>query len=131
MKSCLSVALAILLLPLASVEPAFAGDDEVKQAQFVERVRAGITQLGTGPEARVKLTLRDRTKLEGFVSPVSDTDFVVTDVAGNTTTVQYPDVTKVNGNNLRTRWKVVIAASIVAGIIITLYIVRGAFCDGC
>ena len=48
-----------------------------------------------------------------------------------TTTVAYPDVVQVKGNNLSTGAKIAIAAGIIAGIIIVLYIVRGAFCDGC
>ena len=131
MKTCLAVVLAFLVLPLADVDPVLAGNKEAKRAELTEKVRAGVAQLGTGPDARVKLVLRDKSKLEGYVSHVGDTTFAVTDAAGVATTVEYPDVTQVQGNNLRTRWKVVIGAAIVAGIIITLYIVRGAFCDGC
>ena len=130
MKICVA-AILVLSITLIAVEPAVASAKGSKEAEHVEKVKAGLTKLGTGPEARVKLTLRDKTKLEGYVSQVSETDFVVTDKAGAATTVQFPDVAQVQGNNLRTRWKFVIGAAIVAGIIITLYIVRGAFCDGC
>jgi hypothetical protein len=130
-KTTIAVVLVLVLLPLACAEPAFAGGKEAKQVELARRAKEGLTKLGTGPEARVKLTLRDKTKLEGYVSQVTDTHVVVTDAAGTATMVPFPDVAQVHGNNLRTRWKVVIAAAIVTGIIITLYIVRGAFCDGC
>jgi hypothetical protein len=45
--------------------------------------------------------------------------------------VAYPEVAQVKGNNLSTRAKIIITAAIIAGVAITLYIVRGAFCDGC
>jgi hypothetical protein len=127
----IAVLLAVLLFAAGSTTPAFAGTRAEKEAKFAAKVREGISGLGTGPDARIKVKLRDKTKLAGYVSHVGDTDFKVIDVAGLETTVPYPDVAQVHGNNLRTRWKVVIGAAIVAGIIITLYIVRGAFCDGC
>jgi hypothetical protein len=127
----IAVLLAVLLFATGSATPAFAGTKAEKEMKFAARVREGITGLGTGPDARIKVKLRDKTKLAGYVSHVGDSDFKVVDAAGRETTVQFPDVAQVQGNNLRTRWKVVIGAAIVAGIIITLYIVRGAFCDGC
>lgn len=133
MRALLAGALAVCLLAFLPARSVHAGtkDDASKEAKFAARVKDGITKLGTGPEARVKLELRDKSKLEGYVSDAGESGFVVKDQAGTATTVPYGDVTKVNGNNLRTRWKIVIAAAIVTGIIITLYIVRGAFCDGC
>ena len=99
---------------------------------MTQKVKDGIAKLGVGPDARVQLKLKDKTKLAGYISAVEAEHFVVTDLAtGQSTTVPYPDVTQVKGNNLTTRTKIIIAASIIAGVIIVLYIVRGAFCDGC
>jgi hypothetical protein len=68
----------------------------------------------------------------GYISDIRDNSFVVTDLRSATdTTVGYPDVAQVKGNNLSTRTKIIITAAIIAGVAITLYIVRGAFCDGC
>ena len=131
MNRYIAALLAVLLFAAGSATPASAGTRAEKEAKFAAKVREGISGLGTGPDARIKVKLRDKSKLVGYVSHVGDTDFTVVDAAGRETSVQYPDVAQVQGNNLRTRWKVVIGAAIVAGIIITLYIVRGAFCDGC
>jgi hypothetical protein len=99
---------------------------------MTQKVKDGIAKLGVGPEARVQLKLKDKTKLAGYISAVEPEHFVVTDLTtGQQTTVPYPDVAQVKGNNLTTRTKIIIAASIIAGVIIVLYIVRGAFCDGC
>ncbi len=112
--------------------PALAISNNEKDASLTAKVKSGVTQLGTGREARVKLKLRDKTRLSGFISEANDEYFVVTDLKnGAETKVAYPDVTQVQGNNLSTRTKVIIGASIVAAVIIVLYITRGAFCDGC
>ena len=119
------------LLNVEASDRATTADVGLMMARFAETVRNGITELGTGSEARIKLRLHDKTKLDGYVSRAGTDSFAVIDANGVERTVLYPDVTQVSGQNLRTRWKIVIGAAIVAGIIITLYIVRGAFCDGC
>lgn len=132
LKRIVSVLLVVLVAaPLQQISAAnlIAFRDS---ASRTEKVKAGIAKLGVGPEAQVHLKLKDKTRLSGYISAVDEESFVVTDaVSGSTTTVEYPNVTQVQGNNLTTRTKVIIAASIIAGVIITLYLVRGAFCDGC
>ena len=73
-----------------------------------------------------------KTRLTGYVSEIGDSSFIVKDLkSAETTTVAYPDAVQVKGNNLSTRTKIIITAAVIAGVAITLYIVRGAFCDGC
>lgn len=124
---CLLTTCALSPIP-AMAKSTRAESVDTKHAQ---KVKAAIAHLGIGPDARVKIDLRDKTKLVGYVSAADDQGFVVTAASGDATTVQYPDVSKVHGHNLRTRWKVVIGAAVAAGVIITLVLVRGAFCDGC
>ena len=132
-KRFISLVLAVLIaVPLTQLQVIAADSNAEKEARFVEKVKAGVAKLGVGPDARVKVKLKDKTKIDGYVSEVGDGSFNVTDLkSGATTTVAYPNVAQVQGNNLSTRTKIIIAAAIVTGVIITLYIVRGAFCDGC
>ncbi|HXT62958.1 MAG TPA: hypothetical protein VN696_07980 [Pyrinomonadaceae bacterium] len=66
-------------------------------------------KLGTGTAARVEVKLRDKTKLRGYVEQVADDHFVVVDEkTGATTTVAYPQVKQVQGNNLSTGAKIAI-----------------------
>lgn len=132
-KRLISLALAMLIaIPFTQLQVIAADSNSEKEARFVEKVKAGVAKLGVGPDARVKVKLKDKTTLAGYVSGVDDEGFNVTDLkTGHTTTVAYPNVAQVQGNNLSTRTKIIIAAAIVTGVIITLYLVRGAFCDGC
>ena len=130
-KKICSVVLSALLLQAAAFTAVAATKVEKeakrveKEAKRAEKVRTQLARLGTGSDARIKLELRDKTKLEGFVSAAGADTFAVTDRAGKTTTVEYPQVRKAQGNNLSTGAKIAIGVGIGAAVtvlIIFLYI---------
>src|SRR4028119_739095 len=101
MKKVLSFVLVILLLNVVGAGSAFAaGSKEEKEARFAEKVKAGISKLGTGTEARVELKLKNKTKLKGYVSEANAENFTVIDANGVATEIAYPNVKQVKGNNL-------------------------------
>jgi len=92
-----------------------------KDLRFAAKVKAGIAKLGTGPDARVELMLRDKTKLRGYISEASEERFsVVDDKTGATTAILYPQVKSAKGNNLATGEA--IGIGLVFGIITALVI---------
>jgi hypothetical protein len=120
-KICATV-LSVLLLQAAAI-PAFAATKAEKDAKRAEKVRTELAKLGTGKDARVKLKLHDKTKLEGYISEAGDSSFVVTDKTGNSTTVPYPQVKTAQGNNLSTGAKIAIGIGIGVGLtILVLYL---------
>ena len=124
LKKICSVTLAVLFLQAAAA-PAIAKSAAEKESKRVEKVRAKLDKLGTGKDARVKLELRDKTRLEGYVSEAGPESFVVVNKAGVATTVAYPQVVKAKGNNLSTGAKIAIGIGIGAAVtilIIFLYI---------
>jgi len=126
LKKICSALLSALLLQAAAV-PALAKSDADKDAARAEKVRTQFAKLGTGEDARVKIELRDKTKLEGYLSEVGAESFAVTDSAGATTTVAYPQVKKAHGNNLSTGAKIAIGAGIGAAVVlIILYSIYAA-----
>jgi hypothetical protein len=120
LKRICSVALAALLIQAAAA-PAFAKTSAEKEARRVEKVRAQLAKLGVGREAVVKLELRDKTRLAGYISEAGAETFVVTDKAGRATTVAYPQVGKARGNNLSTGAKIAIGIGI--GVAVTLLVI--------
>jgi small nuclear ribonucleoprotein (snRNP)-like protein len=103
--------------------PSGAASSTPKEVELAAKVKAAITKLGTGPEARVAVKLRDKSKLKGYVNDISDNHFVVIDdMTGAATTVPYPQVKKVKGNNLSSGAKIAIGVGIVIGVIILLVI---------
>ncbi len=123
LKKLTALALAGLLLQMAYARPVTAKPATEKQAQFAEKVKAGIAKLGTGPEARVEVSLRDGTKLKGYVSDARDDGFAVTDPkTGASTQVAYPQVKVAKGNNLSEGAKLAIGAGLIilVGVIVAL-----------
>lgn len=120
-KKLLSLALATLLINSIGIRVAYADSKEEKQARFAEKVKASVLKLGTGEAARVKVKLRDKTKLEGYLSAVGEEDFTITDLkTGAATTVTYPQVKSVKGNNLSTGAKIAIGVGIAAAVILII-----------
>lgn len=117
LKKICSAVLATLLLQAAAV-PAFAKTNAEKDARRAEKVRTQLSKLGTGTDAQVRLELRDKTKLEGYLSEADSDTFTVTDREGKTTTVPYQDVKKAHGNNLSTGAKIAIGAGIAAAVVL-------------
>jgi hypothetical protein len=123
-KKLLSLALVTVLVHTVSAAPCLAGTNAEKEARFAEKVKANIMKLGTGPDARVHVKLRDKTKLEGYISEAGTDSFVVMNSKTNVaTTVLYPQVKSVKGNNLSTGVWIAIGVGIVilvAGILVLL-----------
>lgn len=119
LKKICSAVLATLLLQAAAV-PAFAKTNAEKDARRAEKVRTQLSKLGTGTDARVSLELRDKTKLEGYLSEANSDAFTVAGTDGKTTTVLYQDVKKAQGNNLSTGTKIAIGAGIAAAVVLVV-----------
>lgn len=131
LKKLLSLSLVALLINLAAMTPAYADSKEEKQVRFAEKVKASVLKFGTGEAARVKVKLRDKTKLEGYISAADGEGFTVTNSkTGMATTVAYPQVKSVKGHNLSTGAKIAIGVGIAAAIIfIILWFTTGPGSD--
>ncbi len=118
LKRTLIFALALLVLNVAGARVAFAKTEAEKRAQFAGKVKTNLLKLGTGEAARVKVKLRDKTKLEGYVSAAGEESFTVVNAkTGVATVVAYPQVKSVQGNNLSTGAKIAIGVGVAAVII--------------
>src|ERR1044072_1708290 len=115
LKRICAVMLSALLMQAAAI-PAFAATSAEKEAKRAEKVRTQLAKLGTGEDARVRVELRDKTKLEGYIGEAGPESFVVVNKAGVATAVAYPQVVKAKGNNLSTGTKIAIGVGIGAGI---------------
>ena len=121
-KKLTSLIVAVVLVLFACSTSIAGNSHEEKEAKFIEKVKTGIAKLGTGPTARIEVSLRDKTKLKGYVSQVNDAGFVLADEkTGTSTEVPYPQVKQVKGNNLSTGAKIAIGIGI--GILIMLLVV--------
>ena len=128
LKKVCSVLLSALLLQAAAFT-ALAKSGAEKESKRAEKVRAQLAKLGTGRDALVRLELRDKTRLGGYVSEAGPESFVVVNEAGAATTVAYPQVVKARGNNLSTGAKIAIGIGIGAGITLLIALLIAASDD--
>jgi hypothetical protein len=110
-----------LLLMLMSM-PVAAATKEEKAAAHAAKVKTEIGKLGIGPDAQIRVKLRDKTKLSGYISQANADSFVITDSkTGISTEVPYPNVTQARGHNLSTGAKIAIAAGIAVGVAVLVF----------
>lgn len=130
-RKLLTLLLVAMVLNLAGARLAYADSKEEKQARFAEKIKANVLKLGTGESTRVKVKLRDQAKLEGYISNAGAETFTVTNrKTGVATTVAYPDVKSVQGNNLSTGAKIAIGVGVAAAVLfIILWFTTGPGSD--
>jgi hypothetical protein len=129
-KRYLSLLLVTLVINLTCGTSIFAASKEDKEIKFGEKVKTNIAKLGTGKHALVKLKLRDKTRLEGYISEAGEKTFTVTDIkTGAPSVVEYRQVKTAKGNNLSTGVKIAIGVGIAAAIIFVIYFVTVVYYD--
>jgi len=117
MKKLLTMMVACLVLTALNIQPVAAATMAEKEARFAGKVKLGIEKLGSGPETRVEVKLRDKTRLKGYISEIHDAGFVVTDLkTGASNSIAYAGVSKVKGNNMSTGAKIGIGIAIGVGV---------------
>jgi hypothetical protein len=85
---------------VAHAAPAFAQSAAGKDARLAEKVKEGVLSLGVGPKAFVRLKLRDKTRLEGYIDEAGADSFTVVDeLTGTAVQVSYQQVKQIVGAN--------------------------------
>jgi hypothetical protein len=87
------------------------------------KIRTQVRERGTGEKARVKVTLRDKSIVKGYISQVDAESFRVTDKkSGQVRTIAYEDAAKVQKPGLSTGAKIGLGAGIAGGIIVAIIV---------
>lgn len=132
-KKTISMFLIFTMLYVGGAMTALAATSAEKDAARAAKVKAAVAKLGVGTDTRVSLKLKDKTKLEGYISEAGEESFVVANLkTGAATTVAYPAVAKMTGKNLSTGAKIAIGAAIGVGVLVLILILiplknEGAF----
>jgi hypothetical protein len=123
MKKFLSLALsALLLLVLSSVNLANENPlERAKKAQLAAEVKRGVAYLGVSKSSVLRVVLYDKTKYHGYITEITDEDFVIADAkTGATAPISYSEVTGIKGNNFSTGAKIGIGVGIAAAAVIII-----------
>lgn len=120
LKKCVSLALAIVLFNCCAVH-VFAVRQGEQEARQAAKVKASVAKRGVGEKARIKVKLRDRTEVKGYVSQAGDDSFIIKDAkTGGATTIAYRDVAEVKGKGLSKGAKIAIYIGTGVGIAIVV-----------
>ena len=118
MKKILTFTLAVLLMQTIFVHQTFA---ETKEEKFAGKVKTEITKLGTGTDAKIKVKLKDGTKIKGYVMESGENQFVIMNSkTGQAVPVAYSQVGQAKGNNLSTETLITIGLIGVAVLVLIL-----------
>jgi hypothetical protein len=133
MKTISACLVAVLVLNAYGLaDPAEPRSDTqatpASNAQPAEKIKAEIERRGAGEKSRVKVRLRDKTDVKGYISQIHTTSFRVTDdKTGKAATIAYDSVEKLSGRGLSRNTKIVIFVGIgiaAAGIILGILSVK-------
>src|ERR1700704_5252971 len=98
-RNTASFLLALALMLNLSCFPCNAQTQERRQDRAVERIKSNVAKLGTGAQARVRVTLRDGKKLNGYISEVGTDSFVIKDSKTQAReTIMYGEVSDLQRN---------------------------------
>lgn len=100
-------------------------NDFGKEAKHARKVKSEIVKLGSGKQSVIKIKLRDKTELSGYIGEIGENEFTVIEKqTGKSNTVSYSQVKKARGNNYSTGQKILIgvglffAAAFIIGVVI-------------
>lgn len=110
-----------MLAPIAQVA--------AQTQENLENAKKNVAKLGVGPKAKANITLRDGTKVKGYVYSAGDDDFVIRDTKTDSpTTVRYGDVKTVEDNRRNAKMGgllIGIGAAAVGGLLFAVIATRG------
>ena len=85
--------------------------------ELAAKVKAGVQKRGIGEKSRVTAKLVNEAEVKGYISKIEEASFTVTDnKTGQTTTMLYADVQKIQGAGLSKGAKIVIAVGVGATV---------------
>ena len=95
-KTCLPSLLAGLLVLISAGRTLNANPQKQETTPAIDQIKGQVAKLGVGEKARGTITMKDGTKVKGYVYRAGDDDFVIRDRKTDApTTIRYADVAKV------------------------------------
>ena len=121
-----SLLLAVLFLTVAVTRV-----DARPTQMTVDQAKIAVAKVGLGEKARATITLKNGTKIKGYVSRADENDFVIRDRKTDTpTTINYVDVAKVQKDRGHsTARNLAIGIGIGAGAFLAIILITIAHLD--
>lgn|SRR5215831_4169176 len=118
------VSLVILLLVTVLVFNGAANAQPAKteDASQVAKVKTTVQKRGIGEKSKIKVKLRNKDEVKGYISKIEDASFDLTDAkTGQVTTIQFVNVEKVQGPGLSTGAKIGVTVGVAVAIVAIVF----------
>ncbi|HKV78638.1 MAG TPA: hypothetical protein VJP02_10880 [Candidatus Sulfotelmatobacter sp.] len=105
----------------------FSGVADSQSTQTAEgaqatRLKAEVQKRGIGEKSRVKVRLRNKGQVKGYISKIEDESFEVTDkITGQATKIAYADADRVQGAGLSKGAKIGIIIGVGVAIVVVVF----------
>jgi hypothetical protein len=94
------------------------------EASQPAKVKAEVQKCGVGEKSRVKVRLRNKAEVNGYISKIEDASFDVTDMhTRHATTIPYVDVEKVKRSGLSKGAKIGIVVGAAVAVVAVVFAV--------
>jgi len=116
--------LLVMGFPMWSQSPG-SNPPEVKEKKLLEgkpavEARNEVEKRGLGERSRVRVTLRNKSEVKGYISQIDADTFQLTDrKSGHVSTVAYQDVSKIREGGMSKGTKIAIAVGI--GVVVIVF----------
>ena len=105
---------------------------QTQRASPAAKVKTEVQKRGIGEKSRVKVRLRNKAEVKGYISKIEDASFDVIDKkTGRAITIPYADVERVQGVGLSKGAKIGIivgAAVVTVAVVIAVGVCRAGYC---
>ena len=105
---------------------------QTQGASQAAKVKTEVQKRGIGEKSRVKVRLRNKAEVKGYISKIEDASFDVIDKnTGRATTIPYVEVEKIRGSGLSKGAKIGIiagAAVVTVAVVIAVAVCRAGYC---
>jgi len=97
---------------------------QTEEATQATKLKARVQKRGIGEKSRVKVRLRNKVEVKGYISKIEDASFDVTEKnTGHATTIPYANVESVQGAGLSRGAKIGIIVGVAVAIVVVVFAV--------
>lgn len=127
LKKYLVLALTALLLNLSFCVSGFAQTSSDRDSRLILNVKNTVARVGTEPNRKIKIQLKNGTKLKGYITEIKDDYFALLDTkTGKVTSVQYAEVMEAKRDGLSKLARSLIVMGVTLGALVGLTAIAAA-----
>ena len=112
----------LLVVVLAFNSEAVTQATPTGEASQATKIKNGVQRRGVSEKSRVKVKLRNKAEVKGYISRIEDASFDVTDKStGQATNIPYADVERIQGAGLSKGAKIGIIVGVAVVIVVVVF----------